>query len=365
MPAKDVQPRAGSSATRRRSPPCCRAYTDIVAGRGPRARGCTDVDGRRWLDLGSGIAVTNIGHCHPRVVAAAQAQLGALMHTSVVHAPPAVHRAGRARSRGLVPWIARRRRCSSATRGAEAVDGAHQAGARRVTGRPGHRRLPARLPRPHARRRRRSRRRRASTAPATSRCSAACTIAPYCLHGEPDATRQRSTPRSPCSTSSSQTPAHTVAAMIVEPVLGEGGYIVPPVAWLEGLRERCDEHGILLVFDEVQTRHRSHGPAVRGRDVRRAPRRAAVREGHRVGSAARRGSSRRASVLRPLARRARTARRSAATRCRARLRWPTARRASRARGCANGRSRLGDRRPSSPARKSPRRRGVDGARRRR
>ena len=40
--------------------------------------------------------------------------------------------------------------------------------------------------------------------------------------------------------------------MIVEPVLGEGGYVVPPVSWLEGLRERCDRHGILLVFDEVQ-----------------------------------------------------------------------------------------------------------------
>jgi 4-aminobutyrate aminotransferase len=41
--------------------------------------------------------------------------------------------------------------------------------------------------------------------------------------------------------------------MIVEPVLGEGGYVVPPVAWLEGLRARCDQHAILLVFDEVQT----------------------------------------------------------------------------------------------------------------
>ncbi|MEQ1788681.1 MAG: aminotransferase class III-fold pyridoxal phosphate-dependent enzyme, partial [Acidimicrobiales bacterium] len=43
-----------------------------------------------------------------------------------------------------------------------------------------------------------------------------------------------------------------MAAMVVEPVLGEGGYIVPPVAWLEGLRQRCTDHGILLVFDEVQ-----------------------------------------------------------------------------------------------------------------
>jgi 4-aminobutyrate aminotransferase len=50
-----------------------------------------------------------------------------------------------------------------------------------------------------------------------------------------------------------QTAPDTVAAMIVEPVLGEGGYVVPPKAWLEGLRERCDRYGILLVFDEVQS----------------------------------------------------------------------------------------------------------------
>lgn len=44
-----------------------------------------------------------------------------------------------------------------------------------------------------------------------------------------------------------------VACMIVEPVLGEGGYIVPPSGWLKKIREICDEHGILLIFDEVQT----------------------------------------------------------------------------------------------------------------
>ena len=43
-----------------------------------------------------------------------------------------------------------------------------------------------------------------------------------------------------------------IGAMIVEPVLGEGGYVVPPLAWLQGLRDRCDAHGMLLVFDEVQ-----------------------------------------------------------------------------------------------------------------
>ena len=44
-----------------------------------------------------------------------------------------------------------------------------------------------------------------------------------------------------------------VAAVILEPVLGEGGYIIPPKAWVKKIREICDEHGMLLIFDEVQT----------------------------------------------------------------------------------------------------------------
>ena len=48
-------------------------------------------------------------------------------------------------------------------------------------------------------------------------------------------------------------PASEVAAILVEPIQGEGGYLVPPDGFLAGLRALCDEHGILLIFDEVQS----------------------------------------------------------------------------------------------------------------
>src|SRR5581483_148395 len=50
----------------------------------------------------------------------------------------------------------------------------------------------------------------------------------------------------------SNLPAAEVAAVLVEPIQGEGGYLVPPEGFLQGLRELCDRHGILLIFDEVQ-----------------------------------------------------------------------------------------------------------------
>ena len=50
-----------------------------------------------------------------------------------------------------------------------------------------------------------------------------------------------------------QTAPNETAALLVEPVLGEGGYVVPPASFLQGLRERCDRHGMLLILDEIQT----------------------------------------------------------------------------------------------------------------
>ncbi|MCP4532435.1 MAG: aminotransferase class III-fold pyridoxal phosphate-dependent enzyme, partial [Delftia sp.] len=51
----------------------------------------------------------------------------------------------------------------------------------------------------------------------------------------------------------SQTSPEETAAILVEPVLGEGGYVAPPASFLHGLRDICDEHGILLIMDEVQS----------------------------------------------------------------------------------------------------------------
>jgi 4-aminobutyrate aminotransferase len=231
--------------------PVLPSYFDVVAD---RAQGSWvwDVDGRRYLDLGSGIAVTNTGHRHPHVVAAIQDQLDRLLHTSVVLKHQPYIRAAEAIA-GLAPFLDRPQvfLCNS---GAEAVDGAIKL-ARRTTGRPGI----------VAFRRAFHGRTLAATTLTTAKASYQegygpllpdVHIAPYCVPGvtsphasDEDAVAAALTGLDEVLASAG---ASTVAAMVVEPVLGEGGYVVPPVAWLEGLRARCDEHGILLVFDEVQ-----------------------------------------------------------------------------------------------------------------
>ena len=81
-----------------------------------------------------------------------------------------------------------------------------------------------------------------------------------------------------------------VAGIIMEPVQGEGGYFVPPQSFVEGVRERCDKYGILLIFDEIQSgwgrtrdsvRLGPHGQNVRERELRRRARRHELRQGHR------------------------------------------------------------------------------------
>jgi 4-aminobutyrate aminotransferase len=218
------------------------SYFPIVAERG-EGSWLFDVEGRRYLDFGSGIAVTNVGHCHPQVVAAIEAQARTLIHTSVVtrhqRAIELAERLG-----GLVPCFDHPQVffCNS---GAEAVDGAIKL-ARMVTGRPGV----------IAFRRAFHGRTLGATSLTTAKAKyregyepllSAVHHAPYCT--DADVGSALAALDELLATSA---PPSSIAMVIVEPVLGEGGYVVPPVAWLEGLRERCNRHGMLLVFDEVQ-----------------------------------------------------------------------------------------------------------------
>jgi len=224
-------------------------YYDVVAERG-EGSWLIDVEGRRFLDLGAGIGVNATGHCHPRVVAAVAEQAATLMHTSVVvHHRRNVELAERIG--GLCPFLDRPQvfLCNS---GAEAVDGALKL-ARRATGRPG---VVAFRGAFHGR-----------TLAATTLTMAKARYregyqpllpgvhhAPYCNpaeHPSPEAAVEAALAGLD-RLLAVELPAGDVGAMIVEPVLGEGGYVPPPRAWLAGLRERCSAHGIVLIFDEVQ-----------------------------------------------------------------------------------------------------------------
>ena len=203
--------------------------TGIVAASG-EGSWVTDVDGRRYLDFSSGIAVTNVGHCHPRVVAAIREQAGRLIHTSVVmHHEPSVVLAERLGT--LTPFIEAPQVFFSNS-GAEAVDGSIKL-ARRVTGRRGIVGFSGAF---HGR---------------TMGATSLTTAKPIYQEGYgpllPEVTI------SPYGEDAGDSIDGSTGAVIVEPILGEGGYVVPPADWLAYLRARCDETGALLVFDEVQS----------------------------------------------------------------------------------------------------------------
>lgn len=224
-------------------------YYDVVADRG-EGSWIIDVDGRRFLDLGAGIAVNATGHCHPLVVDAVVEQARTLLHTSVVvHHRRNVELAERLGA--LCPFFDEPQVffCNS---GAEAVDGALKL-ARKTTGRPDVIAFQRAF---HGR-----------TLAATTLTAAKGRYregyepllpgvyhAPYCIPHEHDGagTAVDAALDELDRLFTLQAPPGNVGAMIVEPVLGEGGYVAPPREWLQGLRDRCDEHGVLLVFDEVQ-----------------------------------------------------------------------------------------------------------------
>jgi 4-aminobutyrate aminotransferase len=226
-------------------------YTDLVIDHGEGSWLVT-TEGERYLDYTSGIGVTNTGHAHPTVSAAVAAQAAKLLHGQqniVYHEAGLRLHAELARRAPAADWGA-----FLGNSGAEAVEAAVKL-ARVVTGRPA---IVAFRGGFHGR-----------TAQAMALTSSRVTIrggfeplpgsvyhAPYPdpYPGGGDGPVLRTDwERDMGSLFAQLVDPGRVAAFVIEPVIGEGGYIVPPAWFLPRLREIATSHGILLVADEVQT----------------------------------------------------------------------------------------------------------------
>jgi 4-aminobutyrate aminotransferase len=232
--------------SRAMSPSFTRSYPFVM----DHGHGCwvTDVDGNRFLDFTAGIAVVTTGHAHPKVVAAIKQQAEKFVHMSGTdfYYAPEIELAERLEARILPGTPARVFFTNS---GAEAIEGAMKL-ARFTTGRPSyiafigafHGRTFGALSLTASKA---SQRRR--FAPLLS----SVFHAPY-----PTASRGITTEQSLERIEelfNTLAPAESVAAVFVEPIQGEGGYLVPPDDFLPRLRDLTKKHGILLVADEVQS----------------------------------------------------------------------------------------------------------------
>src|SRR5690349_13466853 len=230
--------------------PLLKQATPVVVdyARGSVVRG---TDGEDYLDFTTGIGVTSTGHCHPKVVEAAREQVGKIIHaqyTTVMHKPllELTEKLGDVLPAGLNSVF-------YANSGSEAVEASIRL-ARMATGRPNiisfhggfHGRTVA----------------AASLTTAGSKFRSGFSplmggvhVAPYphwYRYGWDEATAvEFALKELDHLLLTISTPADT-AGFIIEPVLGDGGYIPTPVAFLQGLRERADKHGIVLILDEVQ-----------------------------------------------------------------------------------------------------------------
>jgi 4-aminobutyrate aminotransferase len=226
-------------------------YTDLVVERGEGVY-LYDGEGKAYLDFTCGIGVTNTGHCHPKVVRAVQEQAARLLHgqVNIVHHEPLlelVEELG-----GIVPNSLDGFFFSNS--GAEAVEGALKL-ARAATGRPNvivfqgsfHGRTVGTMSLTTSKTIY-----RAGYQPLMPGVFVAPFPYAYRYGWDPDLTRDWCLKELEYLLQTQTAPQET-AALLVEPVLGEGGYVVPPDGFLQGLRAICDEHGILLILDEIQS----------------------------------------------------------------------------------------------------------------
>jgi 4-aminobutyrate aminotransferase / (S)-3-amino-2-methylpropionate transaminase / 5-aminovalerate transaminase len=208
----------------------------------------TDVDGNTFIDFTGGVGCLNVGHSNPQVVAAAQEQMARFSHTDFTIVPYEVYVTLAERLCALAP-IQQPTKAAFFNAGAEAVENAVKF-ARSYTKRPAVVGFEGGF---HGR-----------TLLAMSLTSK---THPYKAGLGPFAPEVYRVPfpsayRGPSAEEAlaaleralvTQVAAETVAAIVIEPVQGEGGFIVAPPEFLQGIRRICDEHGIVLVVDEVQT----------------------------------------------------------------------------------------------------------------
>lgn len=208
-------------------------------------------DGREYLDFTTGIGVTSTGHCHPKVVAAAREQAGKIIHaqfTTVMHPPllALTDKLGEVLPAGLDSVF-------YANSGAEAVEASLRL-ARMATGRPNiiafaggfHGRTVATASLTTA-----GTKFRSGFSPLMSGVHIAPFPHAFRYGWDEDTAIDFALTELDYLLASISSPADT-AAFIIEPVLGDGGYLPTPPRFLEGLRDRADKHGIVLILDEIQ-----------------------------------------------------------------------------------------------------------------
>src|SRR3954454_8469950 len=236
------------------SPSYTRCYP-LVAQRGQGAI-IEDVDGNRFLDFNAGIAVVATGHCHPRVVEAIQQQAARLIHMSGTDFYYEELAALAEKLSEIAPGDVARR-ISFGNSGAEAVEGAIKL-ARYATGRD---KIIAFFGSFHGRTlgalslTARKAVQRAGFGPlirgVTHAQSPNCYRCPY--GKQPDDCAVECVKFIEDTLLKTISPAEETAAIVVEPVQGEGGYVVPPRKFFDELQRVAKQHGILLIADEVQS----------------------------------------------------------------------------------------------------------------
>ncbi|MDP9306748.1 MAG: 4-aminobutyrate--2-oxoglutarate transaminase [Actinomycetota bacterium] len=208
----------------------------------------TDVDGNTFIDFSGGVGCLNVGHSHPRVVEAAQEQLAKFSHTDFTIVPYEVYVTLAERLIAASPFRSPAK-AAFFNAGTEAVENAIKF-ARSFTSRPAVIAFEGGF---HGR--------------TLLSLSLTSKTHPYKAGLGPFAPEIYRVPfpneyRGPSADEAlaaleralvTQVAAETVAAIVIEPVQGEGGFVVAPQSFLESVRRICDEHGIVLVVDEVQT----------------------------------------------------------------------------------------------------------------